>query len=601
MLKRLLRPCTLALRHTVIPLRNRSVIRPFCSPFADLNGQKVTEVSKPDYGKCIEQVRHSGNVQETKEYLENLALPERLELTNRLVAEIQKNESDMNLQQIAGLISNSDFVSSLTAEVVDGMETLDFKDISHSMWLLASVEDSSVLNKVFVRFRALAGNVRDKETLNDLMRCYFQLLPTLMADPTNDPEFYSMADEILAVIDLSRDSWMDSDVACQLANLIFHSPSPKVLDHLPSLCSSISPKAPISENVFFNLVFCVYLSLKAGITQTSEHSESAPCTPEPGSLHHRIFVENETLNNLFPESTEIRLLNSLEQTAQYPGWRSGPDTSTMKQYAELVLEILHSPIVREFPALRYRLANSFMWILKDHGQYYEVLNVVWKLNCDLNEHDPQLSQTFGDHVKQFVFWILQYLGTTRANSHLRPYDIKQVLDLQEADLPFRHEENFKRNKSPSSLYTQSSEAVPRQVADDCDPLLQSVVTTLVFLNNHLADQQYISFCKEYLENILNLLLKGLPQILETLPDEAARGFSARVSEFNQMSAGEKMDFQNQLQALLQTPDNVSFIRTVKNFRDLAPLLIHLGEFYSTDSELAQNLQNFILWIEHPSI
>ena len=273
----------------------------------------------------------------------------------------------------------------------------------------------------------------------------------------------------------------------------------------------------------------------------------------------------------------------------------------MKQYAELVIEILHSPIMLEFPVLRYRLANSFMWILKDHGQYYEVLNLIWKLNCDLNEHDPQLSQTFGDHVKQFVFWILQYLEITKAKSHLRPYDTKLVLDLKEADLPFKDEENLKQNKSPFNPQIQSSEAMPREVAENCDPLLQSVVTTLVFLNNNLKDQHYISFCKEYLEKILNLLLKGLPQILEKLPNEAAKSFSARVSEFNHMSTEEKIDFQNELQTVLQTPDNVSFIKTVENFRNLAPLLIHLGQLYSRDSELAQNLEKFIAWIEKPSI
>ena len=601
MLKRLLRPCSIALKYKALPVRNRLLTRQFSSSFETLTEPKITEAFRPDYTKFIESLRHSANAQEAKDLFGNLNLSDKMDLINRLVADIQKNESDNYLQQIAGMVFTPDFVTNLTMEIVDGIDTLELKDISNSMGVLQTIEEPYVLNKVFMRFKALAGNVRDKETLNHLMKCYFQLLPKLTADQTQDHEFYSIADEILIIIEQSRDTWMDSDVACQLLNLSYHSPSPNVLDHFPMLLSSISTKGPVSEIVYFNLVFCIYLSLKGAITQNLDNSAPVSPNPEPGSLQYKVFVENETLNNLFPESTEVQLLNSLEQSTQYPDWRLNPETSSMKQYAELVLEILSSPIIQEFPAMRFRLTDSYMWILKDYGHNFEILHMIWQLNCDFTKHDAVLSESFRESVMQFIFWLFQYLEITQVKSHLRQWDTEAALDLQESDLPFKDEENFKATKPPSNIQIPGSQALPREVVEKCDPLLQSVVTTLMLLNKNLKEQNHMSFCKGYLEKILILLLKSLPQILETLPDEAARSVSSRASELDQMSLDEAANFQNELQALLQNPENVSFIKTVKNFKQLSQLMIHLDGFYSEDSEVSRNLKEFISWTEKPTI
>ena len=561
----------------------------------------MTDTSGPEYTKFIESLQQSRNAKETNQILENLNLTNKMELINRFATEIQKDQVDNDLQQKAGMIFNQDFVSNLTTEVVDGIDTLEFKDISNSMGVLKAIKEPHVLTKLFMRFKTLARKVQDKRTMNQLMKCYSQLLPMLVADKTQSHELFSISDEIMVIFMQSRNTWMDSDVAGQLASLIYHSPSPAVLKYLPMLDSKIQNRPQISEIVFFNLVYCLYHSLKGSITESFESPGPVSPNPKPYSVHYKVFVEEKSISRLIPKSIEIKLLNSLERSTRHPTWRLNPDNSSLKQNVDLIFEILNSPIMKEFPAILYRLTDSYMWILKDYGHKFEAFQFIWKLDCDLTKHNFELTKTFGDQAMQFVFWITQYLAIQKIESHLRPWDNKGVLDIKESHLPFKNEESFKSKKPPSSVQIASFEAIPREVVDMCDPLLKYVVTTLVFLNKNLKDHNHMIFCREYLEKILNLLSKSLPMILIKLPDGAARRASSRESEYGKMTFNEAEIYDKELLALLHNPDNVSFIKTLHNFRELSPLLINLRGFYSKNSELSQNIQKFVIWVEKPRI
>ena len=333
MLNRLLRQSVLAMRCKVKPIRNRILVRPFSQCFEGMNEQQVRGDFTPNYSAFLESLRANQNVEEANRYLKKLPLKEKVETIYRLLDEVQTNQFDSQLKQMSGSILSTDFISSLTMEVMDDIDTLDLKDISHFLGSLKSFETLYVLNKVFLRIKLLIKDIADKETLGYFVKCYYLLLPKLSAHPIDDAEFYYMETEILAMVEHHQNSWMDSDVVCQLTALIFNFPTEQLMDQLPNLSASILPNSQISEVRFFELMFCIYLSLKETITQDFESQTPTETSSELDSLHHRIFVNHQSLSSVLPESIEVHLLNALEQSTQFPDWRSSPEAKQMLKCA----------------------------------------------------------------------------------------------------------------------------------------------------------------------------------------------------------------------------------------------------------------------------
>ena len=244
-----------------------------------------------------------------------------------------------------------------------------------------------------------------------------------------------------------------------------------------------------------------------------------------------------------------------------------------------------------------------MWIFADNGQNVEVLNLIWRMNIDLTRHDPRLQASFRVQVKHFVSITFQFLASIKTETRLRAWDVDQILDFSQDDFPFRDQDTFQRSTPLFKSRDLTPEMLPRVAADNCNPMLQNVVYCLIFLNKNSAvlDGQNMSFCLDYLQKVLNLVLCSLPQILEDLSSQATKHAVARWSQYEQMSQAEKISYQAEMETLTEVQNNSSYVRTLAHLSDLLPLFTYLREFYLLDSQLGQNLQLFISWSQQHKI
>ena len=197
----------------------------------------------------------------------------------------------------------------------------------------------------------------------------------------------------------------------------------------------------------------------------------------------------------------------------------------------------------------------------------------------------------------------QCLASIKAETYLRSCDNNKLLDLNEEDIPFKDEEAFQVSKPLFKAHTYTPEMLPRAVTENSNQLLQNLMYCLIFVNKNAValDNENISFCRDYMEKVLNLTLRTFPQILETLPSEFITRAISKTSQFEQMSEAEKINYQTELVEHIQNPDNISYIETLNHISTMIHLLKHLKQFYLTDSELGRNLEHFLTWYEKHNI